>query len=198
MANFACIQHRNTCMLRMVVAFTCFAPLPSNLEFGIKLLWRFPKSTETYCFSWWKRRFCSGYISVTCRQGRQVRQCLPYHNLEMFKKNWGYRITNGVNICPFIVKRCNYSVILIVFTVNSLWIFVFLLQVRRNSRREATTACASSRLAGWISLWAVCHQTELVSSCRAIHLSVTFMSSTVQCCYTLLIYVLAFYTLEVT
>jgi len=24
---------------------------------------------------------------VTCRQGRQGRQCLTYHNLEMFKKN---------------------------------------------------------------------------------------------------------------
>ena len=53
------------------------------------------------------------------RQGRQGGEFLPYHNHEMCKTNWGSKITNWIQICPFMLKRCNYCMILIIFIVNT-------------------------------------------------------------------------------
>ena len=65
-----------------------------------------------------------------------------YNNREMCKTNWGSKITNWINICPFMLKRCVYCMILITFHSQYIWICVFL-QVRGKSRREAATVCAS-------------------------------------------------------
>jgi len=57
------------------------------------------------------------------------------------------------------------------FRSQFIWICVFL-QVRRMSRREAATACASSRRMGFAL--SSLSPTVLASACRAINLSVTF------------------------
>jgi len=49
-----------------------------------------------------------------------------------------------------LLHGCNH------FHGQYIWICVFLLQVREQLRREATTACVP--LTGWHSHWAVCHK----------------------------------------
>ena len=90
--------------------------------------------------------------SVTCRQGRQGRECLPYHNHEMYKTNY------LIKICPFTLKRCNYNycMILIIFTViTSEFAYLFF---KSGESHEGRLRLIVHPLTRWLSHWAVCHK----------------------------------------
>jgi len=66
-------------------------------------------------------------------------------------------------------------VILIIFAVKSSDVAYFF---KSGESHEGRQPLFTPPLAGWLSHWAVC-QKLLLSACRAINLSVTFMSPTV-------------------
>jgi len=128
--------------------------------------------------------------SVTGCQGRQGREFLPYHNHEMCKTNEGSKITNWIQICPFTLKRCNYCMILIIFIVNtSGFAYFFFSSGESHEGRQRLLVLLSPRG------FRLNRIEQFVTNCGGERLpcnylyvsSVTFMSVTVQCLYTLLI-----------
>jgi len=102
--------------------------------------------------------------NLTCCQGWQGRVCLPYHNTEMRKANYGSKIANWINI------RCNYCLILIIFIVNTYEFAYFLFN--SGESHEGMQPQLVPPLAEWRSHWAVYHKL-LVSGCCTI----AFMSA---------------------
>jgi len=135
-------------------------------------------------------------ISVARRQGRQF---LPYHNHDVCKTNQGSKITNWIQVCCFMLKTCNYCMILIIFIVNTSEFAFFFFK----SSREATTACAPPT--GWLSHWAVCHKlwwwafAVQLPLCQLCNLRVSY-SVMFVCTFNnvLLLYALVFHSLALT
>jgi len=75
--------------------------------------------------------------------------------IKMWKTNQGSKITDWINICPFILKRCHYCIILIVFIDNtSEYAYCFKLGESHEGRQRLLVP----PLTGWLSHWAVCHK----------------------------------------
>jgi len=141
--------------------------------------------------------------SVTCRQGRQGRKCLPYHNNEICKTILGFKISNWINICPFMLKRCNFCMILTNFIANTSEFEYFFFKLGES--HEGRQRLLVPPLTGWLSHWAVCHKlcwwalAVQLLLCQLCNLHVSYSAMFVytfnMCRLLLLLYALAFHSL---